>query len=56
MSNKKTADVTLRIPNRTAMALEEIAALAGTSSGTVIKVMLALYAGAWIQAKKPPNT
>lgn len=52
---KKTTDVTLRIPNRTAMALDEIAGLAGTSPGTVVKVMLALYAGAWIQAKKPAS-
>lgn len=52
---KKTTDMTLRIPNRTAMALDEIANVAGTQSGTVVKVMLALYVGAWIQAKKPAS-
>lgn len=55
MTKPKTTSVEIRIPNRTQMALEEIAALAGTSEANVIKTMLSLYAGAWISTHEPPK-
>lgn len=46
--SKKTETVELRLPNRTVMALDQVAELAGTSRQDVVKVMLALCASALI--------
>lgn len=48
MTEAKTKTTEIRLPDRTALALEQIAELAGTSEESVVQVMLALYAGAWI--------
>ena len=53
--NKKTEKVELRLPNRTVMALDQVAELAGASPQDVVKVMLALYAVGWFKADERPQ-